>query len=271
MEAGQAGKRGRKRKRGRKKKLENGDTASASGSIASSADRLEELAFASYDVDAFAANGERIKRKYERRVLPPPSDMKTRGLKLVTFGAKEPMAKRVRRDEENNNDMLAFAQPQTVTPVDVAQPQEAGCVVSFESENELNLNKNPLQWSVAEVVQYVKHTDSAHLARVLRDQVSETLKMNIFHIYFAFRYNFSRLAGNRRSGAPPSHTSRRARVPRLQTGSRAQAVPRHRASQAGVLRALLVTVATLHSRDSGCISLTCTVHVYSQCCLSCLL
>lgn len=43
--------------------------------------------------------------------------------------------------------------------------------VENEEEEKLVLNSNPLQWTVADVVQFIRSTDCAPLAKIFQEQV----------------------------------------------------------------------------------------------------
>ena len=127
------------------------------------------------------------KRKYDRKVLPP-SEIKTRGVKLPSYsqGMYERKNKKLKAENGEALDGLnVLLAPDRQTSTNEKTPlsgdsQDSGnfdliygykSVCTFKDEVKLRLTSNPLDWSVQEVVDYIKGTDSAQFARILKEQV----------------------------------------------------------------------------------------------------
>ena len=151
----------------------------------------------------------RKKRKYDRRVLPPTT-VKTRGVKLPSFGtiqhekrgygSKPWKVKDILLTNDNGASVVMAEEfirtgkkgrprkVQTMIPVlnstnsgsnstvsTVTSPPTTTTVFkpiyTFKDEATLKLTTNPLYWNVQQVVDFIRGTDSAQFAKILKDQV----------------------------------------------------------------------------------------------------
>lgn len=186
--------RGRKPKRGRQplnrnkrksddsEEMLNGDTESVCGSIASVGHLDDEVDSIMYKVSDGYKPSPYKKRKYQRKVVAP-SDIKTRGIKLPSYSTamcerrprslkikdllppeNEPLKKRGRKPKINELQMQA-PQPRPISG-QILQPMPV-----FKGETMLQLKSNPLYWSTEDVINFIKETDSAQFARIIKEQV----------------------------------------------------------------------------------------------------
>ncbi|KAK3101257.1 hypothetical protein FSP39_002207 [Pinctada imbricata] len=148
------------KKRGRKKKYqimspnvkgeENGSDGESPGS-----DGLDEN-----DLDRGASS--KYKRKYTHHI-PPPTEIKTRGAKLPKYSYDRKTHKKILLAHRSHDD---GSHKVKVHRADGTKKHHNTSVV----KPELILNSNPLYWSVNDVVSYIKSTECAQLARLLKEQ-----------------------------------------------------------------------------------------------------
>ena len=129
-------------------------------------------------------DGRKLKRKYQRRGPPPPSEMRTRGVKLPSYGqgVYERRAHKLQQERDEllaKIESLAMSQGKPAAAGGGAHAQQASSfdpiygsssVCSFKNEERIQLDSNPVYWSVQQVVDFIKTTDSAQFARILHEQ-----------------------------------------------------------------------------------------------------
>ena len=143
--------------------------------------------------DDAAFGDSKLKRKYQRRVLPPPSEIRTRGVKLPSFG-QGLYERRARKLQLERDELLAKIESlaasqgvmaeleavqssmgeRTVSPVFGGELQDDIAGPEFAGEKRLRLDSNPVYWSVEQVVDFIKTTDARQFASTLLDQVRPT-------------------------------------------------------------------------------------------------
>ncbi|XP_074645284.1 scm-like with four MBT domains protein 1 [Tubulanus polymorphus] len=104
---------------------------------------------------AAAAVKKRKKRRYLRSLPSPPSGVKTRGAKLPKFSFERRTHKKI-----------------MLTKNDIPPPKSPSTSQSYKPvkpEDMLYLETNPLEWSVQDVIQFVKGTDCANFARLFKE------------------------------------------------------------------------------------------------------
>ncbi|KAK3608079.1 hypothetical protein CHS0354_004735 [Potamilus streckersoni] len=105
-----------------------------------------------------------VKRKYTHH-LPPPSDIKTRGAKLPKYSFERKTHKKVlipnSPPPQERLKLKSLERKVSSTPSEVPLTNK---------EEPLHLDSNPLYWPVEEVTRFIKRTDCAQLARVLKEQ-----------------------------------------------------------------------------------------------------
>lgn len=155
---------GKKKKGRRMKILSHGDSINGdeNGSVNDGDDDKESIASDTKTVDSVGTNESSekgVKRKYVHQV-PAPSDIKTRGAKLPKYSferkthKKIPVQEKQHLSQQNNKPKKQHANKIPVSPV----------------KNVMKLDSNPLHWSVKEVVNFIKGTECAPLARTFIEQ-----------------------------------------------------------------------------------------------------
>ncbi|XP_021367553.1 scm-like with four MBT domains protein 1 isoform X2 [Mizuhopecten yessoensis] len=108
------------------------------------------------------------KRKYTHH-LPPPSEIKTRGAKMPKYSFERRTHKKI----------LITPGSSPVKSLNHGKGQSSKLMHSHskaikeekkEPKEILRLESNPLNWTVSEVVKFIKTTDCAHLCRLFKDQ-----------------------------------------------------------------------------------------------------
>lgn len=174
------------RKRGRKRKVDveakelsekHSDSSQQSGVTNGNKDGSES------DRALLDEDG-RQKRKYNK-YIPPKSDIVTRGAKLPNFAIE--LHWRRRRKTSPTSSEIGYTpsprsrassednskEPSEVCPSEALFEGKGPCSPLqdlFVIPEELRLDTNPLHWSVEEVIKFIKETDCAQLARLLKDQ-----------------------------------------------------------------------------------------------------
>ncbi|XP_023933206.1 scm-like with four MBT domains protein 1 isoform X1 [Lingula anatina] len=128
----------------------------------------------------------RQKRKYTHYVAPP-TDIRTRGVKLPKYTFEKRTHKKILWSEMFDGDEDVEEEvPQeevrkkrgrkskkdleTEMVASTLPSQKEKPYYSIKPSERLYLESNPLHWSVANVIQFIKTTDCAHLARAFKEQ-----------------------------------------------------------------------------------------------------
>ena len=102
------------------------------------------------------------KRKYKKRLPSAPMEMKTRGVKLPRYSHN--------MKQVNSTPVMA-----------VKRSAKTNQVVTL-GDDRLQLESNPLKWTVEEVVGFLGKTDCADLKGIFKEQVSKLLS-NFYNIH----------------------------------------------------------------------------------------
>ena len=149
----------------------------------------------SYSMPEYSVAAKKLhKRKYDRKVLPP-SEIKTRGVKLPSYSHNIYDRRKKLKSEADttsllddlNNQLNSNLKNNSIPASKVRSPSPRNTenqdtkdfdliygnnsVCTFKGEVKLKLESNPLYWSVQDVVDYIKETDSWQFARILKEQV----------------------------------------------------------------------------------------------------
>ncbi|XP_071081791.1 scm-like with four MBT domains protein 1 [Haliotis cracherodii] len=131
------------------------------------------------DLDLKQSQGLRIKRKYTHHV-PPPSDIRTRGAKLPKYSFERRTHKKImltshHGSSHHHGNSSIVTKSQSALGLGMNSKHGSGMSrkhqdSSVKKEEILRLEKNPLKWSLSDVVEFIKTTDCAHLARLFKEQ-----------------------------------------------------------------------------------------------------
>lgn len=105
------------------------------------------------------------KRKYTHH-LPPPSEIKTRGAKMPKYSFERRTHKKILLTPGSSPKSLSHGKVQN------SKHYHASTQIKEKKapKDIMRLESNPLNWSVSEVVKFIKTTDCAHLGRLFKDQ-----------------------------------------------------------------------------------------------------
>ncbi|PVD24335.1 hypothetical protein C0Q70_14815 [Pomacea canaliculata] len=117
------------------------------------------------------AMSKRLKRKYTHHI-PPPSEIRTRGAKLPRYSFERRTHKKILLSQPSQSisglrsKSLQFHQPSMTS----SPPASETSISRPRAATPLLLDKNPLQWTVSDTVEFIQTTDCSHVAKVFREQ-----------------------------------------------------------------------------------------------------